>query len=174
VLADLPLYTRLFTDAACAVEAARSHPAAQGLPLVTTGGSQGGGLAIAAAHLAGDVRAAMPDVPFLAHPRRAVEVTDKDPYQELADYCRVHTDRVEAVFRTLSYIDVVNHAKRAQAPALFSVGLADNITPPSTVFAAFNHYAGPKDIAVYEFNGHEGGETRHLRTQLDFLAATLG
>jgi cephalosporin-C deacetylase len=116
----------------------------------------------------------MPDVPFLAHPRRAVEVTDKDPYRELADYCRVHTDRVEAVFRTLSYIDVVNHAKRAQAPALFSVGLADDITPPSTIFAAFNHYAGPKDIAVYEFSGHEGGETRQLRAQLDFLAATLG
>ena len=73
-----------------------------------------------------------------------------------------------------SYIDVVNHAKRAQAPALFSVGLADDITPPSTVFAAFNHYAGPKDIAVYEFNGHEGGGTRHLRAQLDFLAAALG
>ena len=167
-------YTRLFTDAACAVEAARSHPAAQGLPLVTTGRSQGGGLAIAAAHLADDVRAAMPDVPFLAHPRRAVDVTDKDPYQELTDYCRVHTDRVEAVFRTLSYIDVVNHAKRAHAPALFSVGLTDDITPPSTAFAAFNHYAGPKDIAVYEFNGHEGGETRHLRAQLDFLAAALG
>jgi cephalosporin-C deacetylase len=61
-------YTRLFTDAACAVEAARHHPAAAGLPLVTTGGSQGGGLAIVAAHLADDVRAAMPDVPFLAHP----------------------------------------------------------------------------------------------------------
>src|SRR5262249_706701 len=53
---------RLFTDAACAVEAARQHPAAQGLPLAATGGSQGGGLAIVAAHLAGDVRAAMPDV----------------------------------------------------------------------------------------------------------------
>lgn len=82
----------------------------------------------------------------------------------------MHSDRVEAVFTTLSYVDVVNHAKRAQPPALLSVGLADDITPPSTVFAAFNHYAG---TAVYEFNGHEGGGTRHLRAQLDFLAATL-
>jgi len=57
--------------------------------------------------------------------------------------------------------------------ALFSVGLADDITTPSTVFAAFNHYAGPKDIAVYEANGHEGGGTHHLRAKLDFLAATL-
>jgi len=166
-------YTRLFTDAACAADAARAHPATAGLPLVTTGVSQGGGLAIAAAHLAGGVRAAMPDVPFLAHPRRAVEVTDSRPYVELAEYCAVHRDQVEAVFRTLSYVDVVNHAKRARPPALFSAGLADDITPPSTVFAAFNHYAGPKDIAVYEFNGHEGGGTRHLLAKLGFLAAVL-
>ena len=166
-------YTRLFTDAACAVAAARGHPATAGLPLVTTGASQGGGLAIVAAHLADDVRAAMADVPFLAHPRRAVAVTDSHPYFELSEYCAVHSDRVETVFRTLSYVDVVNHAKRAHAPALFSAGLADDITPPSTVFAAFNHYAGPKDIAVYEFNGHEGGGTRHLRAKLDFLSATL-
>jgi len=166
-------YTRLFTDAARAVEAARSHPATAGLPLAATGASQGGGLAIVAAHLADGVRAVMPDVPFLAHPRRAVEVTGSHPYSELSEYCAVHSDRVETVFRTLSYVDVVNHAKRAHAPALFSAGLADDITPPSTVFAAFNHYAGPKDIAVYEFNGHEGGGTRHLRAQLDFLSATL-
>jgi len=166
-------YTRLFIDAARAVDAARGHQAATGLPLVTTGGSQGGGLAIAAAHLAPGVRAAMPDVPFLAHPRRGAEVTGSRPYAELAEYCAVHSEQVETVFRTLSYVDVVNHAKRAQAPALFSVGLADDITPPSTVFAAFNHYAGPKQIAVYEFNGHDGGGTRHLRAKLDFLAATL-
>ena len=166
-------YTRLFTDAACAVEAAHSHPATAGLPLVTAGGSQGGGLAIAAATLAPGVRAAMPDMPFLAHPRRGAQVTDSLPYAELAAYCAVHSDQVDTVFRTLSYVDVVNHAKRAQAPALFSAGLADDITPPSTVFAAFNHYAGPKDIAVYEFNGHDGGGTLHLRAKLDFLAATL-
>jgi cephalosporin-C deacetylase len=166
-------YTRLFIDAACAVAAARHHPATAGLPLVTTGMSQGGGLSIVAAHLSGDVRAAMPEVPFMAHPRRAVEVTNSYPYQELTEYCAVHRDQVETVFRTLSYVDVVNHAKRAQAPALFSAGLADDITPPSTVFAAFNHYAGPKDIAVYQFNGHEGGGTLHLRAKLDFLAAAL-
>jgi cephalosporin-C deacetylase len=162
-------YTRLFIDAARAVDAARAHPAAGGLPLVTTGVSQGGGLAIVAAHLAGDVVAAMPEVPFLAHPRRALEVTGSRPFSELAEYCAVHRDRVEQVFATLSYVDVVNHAKRARSPALFSVGLADDITPPSTVFAAYNNYAGDKDIMVYEFNGHEGGGTHHLHAKLDFL-----
>jgi cephalosporin-C deacetylase len=167
-------YTRLFIDAARATDAARRYPATAGLPLVTTGSSQGGGLSIAAAHLGDDIAAAMPDVPFLAHLRRAVDVTDEHPYAELAEYCRVHSGRVDQVFTTLSYIDVVNHAKRASAPALFSVGLADTITPPSTIFAAFHHYAGRKDIAVYPFNGHEGGQTRHFLAKLDFLAALAG
>jgi cephalosporin-C deacetylase len=163
-------YTRLFIDAARATDAARRHPAAAGLPLITTGGSQGGGLTIAAAHLGDDVAAALPDVPFLAHFRRAVNVTNTRPYEELAEYCRVHSDRVDQVFTTLSYIDVVNHAKRVTAPGLFSVGLSDVVTPPSTIFAAYHHYAGAKEIAVYPFNGHEGGGTRHFLAQLDFAA----
>jgi cephalosporin-C deacetylase len=162
-------YTRLFVDAARAVEAARAHPAAAGRAIVTTGRSQGGGLAIAAAHLADSVAAAMPDVPFLAHHRRAVDISDDEPYVELARYCRVYPGRVDQVFATLSYIDVVNHAERATAPALFAVGLTDTITPPSTVFAAYNRYAGTKDIAVYPFSGHEGGETTHVLAQLAFL-----
>jgi len=162
-------YTRLFVDAARAVDAARTWTGASGRPIVTAGASQGGGLAIAAAHLSGKVAAVLTDVPFLAHPLRALEVTDSNPYNELAEYCKVNPDKADQVFGTLAYVDVVNHAKRATASALFSVGLADTITPPSTVFAAFNHYAGPKDIAVYPYNGHEGGGTPHFCAQLAFL-----
>ena len=34
----------------------------------------------------------------------------------------------------------------------------DTVCPPSTVFAAYNDYAGPKDISVWPFNGHEAGQ----------------
>jgi cephalosporin-C deacetylase len=162
-------FTRLFVDAARAVAAARCHPELEGWRVVTTGVSQGGGLALAAAHLAEGVSATMPAVPFLAFPRRAAEITPALPYAELAQFCRVHQDETEEVFRTISYVDVVNHAKRCRVPALFSVGLLDEITPASTVFAAFNHYAGKKEIAVYSFNGHEGGGTTHVLRQLEFL-----
>lgn len=161
-------FTRLFVDAACALAALRTHPAAEH-GVVVTGGSQGGALSLAAAHLAGDVRAVLPDVPFLAHPRRAVEITDSKPFGELIEYCALHNDRVDQVFHTLSYLDVVNHAKRVSVPALFSVGLIDDITPASTVFAAYNHYAGPKDIRVYPFNGHEGGGVQQIHAQHAFL-----
>jgi cephalosporin-C deacetylase len=51
----------------------------------------------------------------------------------------------------------VNFARRASAPAWFSAALMDDICKPSTVFAAYNEYAGPKYIDVWPFNGHEGG-----------------
>jgi len=89
----------------------------------------------------------MPDVPFLCHYRRATEVTDDHPYEEIARYCMTHRDHVEDVFNTLSYFDGVNLGTRANAQALFSVGLRDEICPPSTVFAAYNHYKGTKDIS---------------------------
>ena len=85
-------------------------------------------------------------------------MTDEEPYRELTNYLSIHRDLEAAAFRTVSYADGVNFAARATAPALFSVGLMDDICPPSTVFAAYNHYAGPKEIRVWPYNGHEAGE----------------
>src|SRR5690606_23206453 len=84
-------------------------------------------------------------------------ITDSDPYKEIGRYLAVHRSQVEQVHGVLAYFDGVNMAKRAVAPVWFSVGLMDPICPPSTVFGAFNNYAGPKNLAVWNYNGHEGG-----------------
>ena len=143
--------------------------------VVVTGISQGGGLTLAVAGLADGLAAVMPDVPFLCGYRRATEITDKYPYFEISLYCRIHRDKIDTVFNTLSYFDGWNFAARAKAPALFSVGLMDDICPPSTVYGAFNHYAqSRKEIRVYEYNNHEGGQGHHDAEKLGFLKATLG
>jgi len=167
-------YRRVFTDAVRAVEAARSHTAVDGARIAVTGGSQGGGITLAVAGLEPTVVAAMPDVPFLCHYRRATELVDTHPYAEISRFCHTHRDQVETVFRTLAYFDGVNFAARAQAQALFSVGLMDDTCPPSTVFAAYNHYAGPKQIRVYPYNAHEGGESYQTAEKMRFLAALWG
>lgn len=164
-------YRRVFTDAVRALEAARSHPLVDPSRVAVTGGSQGGGITLAAAGLAPQlVTAAMPDVPFLCHYRRATQLIDTMPYGEITRYLKTHRDRVGAAFHTLSYFDGVNFASRAKAPALFSVGLMDDICPPSTVYAAYNTYGGPKEIEVYEFNNHEGGAAYQRLRQAAFLA----
>ena len=166
-------YRRLFTDAVRAVEAARAHPAVDPGRIALTGGSQGGGISLAVAGLEPSVQAVMADVPFLCHYRRAATLVDTHPYVEIANYCKSHRNQVETVFRTLSYFDGLNFAARAKAPALLSVGLMDDICPPSTVFAAFNHYGGPKQIKVYEFNQHDGGGAHHLLEKIKFAQQSL-
>ncbi|WP_277394613.1 acetylxylan esterase [Blastococcus litoris] len=80
---------------------------------------------------------------------------------------------MERVFETLSYFDAAVLARWSSAPALFSVALMDEICPPSTVFAAHAAYGGPKEISVYPFNDHEGGEAHHQREQLAWLRGVL-
>ena len=166
-------YRRVFTDAARAIEAARSHPAVDAARIAVSGGSQGGGITVAMSGLVPEIALAMPDVPFLCHYRRATEISDSDPYQEITRFCKTHRDKVETVFQTLSYFDGVNFAARATAPALFSVGLMDDICPPSTVFAAYNHYTGPKEIRVWRYNQHDGGGQHQVREKIAFLRSTF-
>lgn len=167
-------YRRVFTDAVLAIDALRSLDLVDSARVAVCGGSQGGGIAIAAAGLADDVLVAMPDVPFLCHFERAVGMTDTDPYQEIVRYLSVHRHSEDRVFDTLSYFDGVNLAKRSRAAALFSVGMLDPICPPSTVFAAFNHFGGDdREIEVYQHNQHEGGQTIQWLAQTRFLAARV-
>ncbi|MFV9423330.1 acetylxylan esterase [Microbacterium sp. S1037] len=166
-------YRRVFCDAVRAVDAVREHPAIDPDRIAVWGGSQGGGIALAAAALAEGLVAAAIDFPFLSAIRRAVALTDAAPYSELVTYLQTRRGDEDAVFRVLSYIDGVNFAARSSVPALFSVGLRDAVCPPSTVFAAYNHYAGEKSIRVYPYNGHEGGGPHHQLIALRELSRRL-
>src|SRR5690625_5610593 len=54
---------------------------------------------------------------------------------------------------------------------MFSVALRDVICPPSTVFAAYNHYGSATDadpareMVVYPYNNHEGGGPAQQRSE---------
>lgn len=166
--ADL-YYRRVFTDAVRCVDAVRQLDGIDSARVSVAGMSQGGGIALAVLGLRDDLVAGMVDVPFLCHFGRAVGLTDRLPYAEVTHYLAKHRDAVDTVFDSLSYIDGVNFAARASAPALFSVALHDATCPPSTVFAAHNAYAGEHDIVVYPFNDHEGGGTVHWQAQAEWL-----
>ena len=171
---DTYYYRRLMTDAVRAVDAVRSLPGVPVDSVSVQGVSQGGGLSLAVAGLVPDLVAVMPDVPFLCHYRRALEMSDRQPYEEITRYLSVRRQMVDQVFATLSYFDGVNFAKRANAPACFSVALRDVTCPPSTVYAAYNHYSGEKKVVVYPFNDHEGGLSHQKLAQITWLAERQG
>lgn len=170
---DSYYYRRVFTDAFRAVDAARSHPAVDPSRLIVAGGSQGGAMAQAVAGLRDDLAAALIDVPFLTHFRRAAEMVGTGGYFEIADYLARRRVPPEEVFGVLDYFDGINFAARATAPARYSVALMDTVCPPSTVFAAYNAYGGPSEIDIWPYNGHDGGAQLQRMRQLQWLADLL-
>lgn len=166
-------YRRVYTDAVRALDVLAELPGTDPERVAVLGDSQGGGIALAAAALSGNVRAVLPAVPFLCDMRRGSQVAARGPYLELAAYLRVHPEQVERVFDVLAYFDGAVLAPRCTAPALFSTALMDGTCPPSTVFAAYNAYAGPKEIRVWEYNEHDGAASAHVPHRLAFLRGHL-
>lgn len=167
-------YRRVFTDAVLAVEALRQHPLVDSSRVAVTGASQGGGISLAVGALLPDVAAVMPDVPFLCDFRRASDIAGSRPYEEIVGYLKIHRDKVARTFSTLSYFDGALLGRQAKAPAIFSVAMMDQICPPSTVYAAYNLYGGPKEIVEYAFNDHEGGAVFQEVEQLNWLRQIFG
>jgi len=164
-------YTRLFIDAARAVDVALEMSG--GAPVAVSGASQGGGLALAAAALHRDkVAVCHADLPFLCDIQRAITLAPHAPYTEIPEFLAENVTLVDAALDTLRYVDCALLARRITAASLLSVGLMDDICPPSTVFAAYNEITADKDIAVYPYSGHSvprahaERQLRHLREHL--------
>jgi cephalosporin-C deacetylase len=164
-------YTRLFTDAAMAAETASKL--ADVPRVAVSGGSQGGGLALAAAALVPQVVAVChADIPFLCDIQRGITLAPAAPYTEVPEFLAHNVDLIPAALDTLRYVDCALLARRITARCLLSVGLMDTICPPSTVFAAYNEITAGKEIAVYPFTGHAVPAVhveRQLRHFRDFL-----
>ncbi len=154
-------YRGVYVDCVRALDFVASRPEVDANRIGVAGVSQGGGLSLAVAALDSRPKLSMPEVPYLCHFRRALEVTEQNPYQEIALYCQRYPDRLEAAFETLSYFDNLNLADRIRCPVLMTVGLRDAICPPSTIFAVYNRIGAEKELRIYPFGGHEAFPSHH-------------
>lgn len=166
-------YRRVFADAVRAVEALRSLEIVDPARVGTVGASQGGGISLAVAGLVPDLAVAIIQAPFLCELNRVAELSTESPYALLTQHFAERRLDTATALDTLRYFDGVNHAKRATAPALLSTGLLDGVTPPASVLPAFTAYAGPKQIVLWPYNGHEAGGDLDDENALDFAAAHL-
>lgn len=148
-------YRGAYADCVRAIDFVLAWPGIDKNRIGITGGSQGGGLTLAVAGLDRRPALAIADVPFLCHFERPLDISDAFPYREIANFIRKYPGTHEQVFRTLSYFDGMNLAPDIACPTLVTVGLEDMICPPSTVFAAYNHIAAPKQIDVFRYFAHE-------------------
>lgn len=170
---DRYYYRRLFTDGILAVDAVHQILALRNARVVVTGASQGGGVALAVASLRDDISAVMADVPAFASHRKAIDLVERGPYLEIAQYLAVHRERVEQVFDVLRCFDTMNLVLAARAPALFSLGGRDDLVAPETIRDVVAAYGGPAELIEYPFNGHEGGGALHDLVKVEWLSVAV-
>ncbi|MCM3779220.1 acetylxylan esterase [Microbacterium hydrocarbonoxydans] len=166
-------YRRVYADAVRAVEALRSLDLVDPARVGVVGASQGGGIALAMAGLVPDLAVAVIQAPFLCELDRAATLSREHPYSLLTQYLADRRGDATTALDTLRYFDGVNHAKRANAPALLSTGMLDGIAPPETVLPAFSAYGGEKTVVLWPYNGHEAGGDLDEENALDFAAQHL-
>jgi cephalosporin-C deacetylase len=148
-----------------------SRPDVDPRRLVVVGGSQGGRLAIVLAGLDPRIAAAVPAIAWGANEPHSRWITHLNGYvprkwPPVVDPALVKSDGMaasgapprfpEPEDRCLAYYDPMNFAPDAHCPALFSAGLIDPVSPPSSVFAAFNRWAGmDKAMVALDGLGHD-------------------
>ena len=179
-LGDVPrnlAFRHVYLDAVQLTRIVMDRPEVDAARVGVTGASQGGALTLACAALEPRVRAAASVYPFLSDFQRVWDMDlASDAYAELRSWLRrfdpTHSD-IDAMWRTLGYVDVQHLAPRIEAPVLMLTGLMDQVCPPSTQFAAYNRIRSPKQMVLYPDFEHEdlpGGDDRILRFLVDQLA----
>ena len=148
-------YRYAYADAVRAIELVATRPDVDPSRIAVTGISQGGGLSLAAAALSQRPILALPDIPFLCDFRRAIDIAPNGPYPEIIGYLKAQPYNSERALKSLSYCDNLNLASRIRCRTVISNGLWDDVCPPSTIFAAYNHITADKHMCVYPYHKHE-------------------
>ena len=127
--------------------------------VATSGGSQGGALALICAALVPSIKLCTAAHPFYSDSLRVWEMErDSGPYEGMRYYFR-HFDpmheREDEFFRKLGYVDTQFFAPRVRAKVLMATGLRDTMCPPSTQFAVYNKLTCEKEFLFYPEYAHE-------------------
>jgi cephalosporin-C deacetylase len=163
------LFVQQYLDLVLLAKITMAFPESDETRVAARGGSQGGGLTLAAAALVPEIKLAAPRYPFLSDFKRVWDMDlDIDAYEEIRFYFMrfdPRHEREEAFFTKLGYIDVQNLAKRIKAEVFMATGLLDKTCPPSTQFAAYNKINSKKQYVLYHDYGHS---THHSHDDLEF------
>lgn len=152
-------YRGAILDTIRAIDFVLSQPECDSRCVLLEGGSQGGGLTLAAASLDNRVAGAAPYVPFLSDYPDYFEIVEWPGSLFYAEAQRTKLSH-EAMFKMLTYFDLKNLTERIECPVLMGFGLQDEICPPHTNFAGYNSIRAPKRWIVSAEKGHNMGFER--------------
>ena len=168
-------YRGFYVDAWRGVDVLLSRAEVDPMRIGVHGNSQGGGLTITTAAMRPEIRAAAAGAPYLCGFMDSIALTSTYPYEEIADYLRLHPERRREVEDTVAYFDGINFADRITCPIIVNVGLQDNVCPPETGYALFERIRSTdKRLYPYDGHGHNAGRYLHQPILDEFFARHLG
>ncbi|MCI9522118.1 Acetyl esterase Axe7A [Bacteroides xylanisolvens] len=146
---DTHYYKRVYLGCVRAVDFIYTLPEFDGNTVGVTGGSQGGALSIVTAAL--DKR-----IKFLAAFYPALCDYAGDLHKRAGGWPHYfrHAQPVANEVETLAYFDVVNFARRVNAPGWYSWGYNDTTCSPTSMYSAYNVIPGVKSLHLYLETGH--------------------
>ena len=145
---DTYYYRGAFADAVRAIDFVCSLEKTDVDRVFAAGESQGGALTLAAASLDGRLKAIAPSAPFLCDYPDYFRLAGwpGDPIEAAAKEAGMSD---EEMFKVLSYFDIKNFTDRIQCPVNMAIGLQDDVCPPHTNFAGYNHIRTEKSWICY-------------------------
>lgn len=143
-------FTGMFLRLIRALDVLTSQPEWDGRTVVVHGSSQGGCPSIVAAGL--DPRVTL----FAAGVPAGCDHTGfkAGRINGWPKFIAIGEDPPSTVMEAVRYVDAVNFAARVRCPGIMTVGFIDTTCPPTTVYAAYNALAGPKQIYHDVRHGH--------------------
>lgn len=153
---DAYYYRRVYLGCVRSNDFLTSRDNWNGKDLLVTGASQGGQLSLVTAGLDPRVTAlaaihpAMCDVVAPLHGRAGGWPHPFKPNDDGSP--SIHA--TPAKIATTGYYDSVNFARRIKVPGFYIWGFNDEVTPPTSTFAAYNTITAPKTLAVQPEQGH--------------------
>lgn len=146
-------YKRVYLGCIRANDFLTGLPQYDGSNLAVTGGSQGGALSIITASLDSRVKwlgafyPALSDVTGYLNGRAG-------GWPHYFTGNSLEFNNTPKKLETVGYYDVVNFARRVKIPGHYSWGFNDETCPPTSMFAAYNVIAAPKDLLLALDTGH--------------------
>lgn len=137
------------------------------LPLILAGPSQGGGLSLMVGAFT-NPDLIVCDVPSDCHIRMRID-NKHGKYGVIKDFIDEHEYLKDKIYHDIGYFDVVNATDKIKCPVFSSVGMIDNICPPSFYYLAYMNIKTKKDIVLYEGYGHGGFEEIHLPKKYAYI-----
>ena len=165
-------YRHVFTGMVRGIDYMTSRPDWNQQAVISSGASQGGGLALIAAALDPRITAVVSIAPALGeHTGPLHGRPDAAPSNLIMGRDKKTPDL--KIIAATAYYDTCNFARFVKVPVLMSSGLIDTACPPMTVLSIYNTLTCPKQIDLVPLLGHnQGPKFREMRNR--FLAEHAG